>query len=159
MFALFLALTAALGLMLWAEVSPVGWRPRAARSKAAPEDAPVPPLDPRAAERTHPSPPPATADDDAAVMARLAALLEEPEAAPAAPAATDDLPLISGYRPGDVIELELEGPAPRAEDIAFEQAGQDTRVLIEGFPALVVQRARAATLSPTIFRFRGPQLA
>lgn len=70
-----------------------------------------------------------------------------------------ELPRITGYRPGDVIELELDGPAPRREDIRFEQTGKDTRVVIEGFPALILARAQARNLTPAIFRFRSPQLA
>jgi len=84
----------------------------------------------------------------------------EPIAATEASAEIDtDLPRVTGYRPGDVIELELEGPAPRGEDIRFEQTGKDTRVLIEGFPALILARAQARNLTPAIFRFRSPQLA
>lgn len=145
MFALFLALTAALGLLLWAEVSPTKAQ---ARTKAAPQSAPVPAFETLIAARAQAT---LLEEDDTTLMARLAALFDDPEA--------EALPQIAGYRPGDVIELELDGPAPRAEDIAFEQAGHDTRVLIEGFPALVVQRVRAATLSPAVFRFRSPQLA
>lgn len=82
-----------------------------------------------------------------------------PEQIAASAAADAELPRVTGYRPGDVIELELEGPAPRREDIRFEQAGKDTRVVIEGFPALILARAQARNLTPAIFRFRSPQLA
>lgn len=82
-----------------------------------------------------------------------------PEPVCATPELDAELPRITGYRPGDVIELELEGPAPRGEDIRFEQSGKDTRVVIEGFPALILARAQARSLTPAIFRFRSPQLA
>lgn len=179
MVALFLALTAALALILWAELGETALRavPRRKTKAEGALDTPVEPLEtllPRRAAA--PAATPAQADEDDIVMARLAALLDEPAPLAATPAPApvaaplpaipetitdnaDDLPRVSGYRPGDVIELELEGPVPRLEDIRFEQAGRDTRVLIEGLPALVVQRVRAHALSPAMFRFRSPQLA
>ena len=164
MIALFLALTAAVALLLWAEIGP-SFAARRAKPEAAPAAAPdaVAPLEELVSARNAPeearAPAPAVADDEA-VMARIAAIFADPEpAAPPAPVAAapepvEELPRISDFQPGDVIELELEGPAPRAEDIRFEQAGRDTRVLIEGIPALILARAKAASLGPEIFRFR-----
>ncbi|MGD9916745.1 MAG: hypothetical protein AB7U46_01915 [Paenirhodobacter sp.] len=174
MFALFLALTVAVALLLWAELGP-SFGPRAKTAPKAAEVADLPHFEdvvqrqkaPAAAESQ--AEPLATPEGDDAVMARIAAMLAEPAAAPpaptpVAPVATpetarestteDPLPRIGGFAPGDVIELELEGPAPRAEDIRFEQAGRDVRVLIEGIPALILARAKATSLTPEIFRFR-----
>lgn len=167
MVALFLAVSLALALVLWAELGPPAQvrRDLRAATKDASDGAAIAPLSGRAGRRepgsmTQPAIRADLADD--LFMARLAALMAQPEAAPApapAPAAANDLPVVLGYRPGDVIELELEGPAPRPEDITFRQLGRDTQVMIEGFAALVVARAPARSLSPAMFRFRSPRAA
>lgn len=173
MLALFLALTVAVVLLLWAELGPT-FAPHAKAAPKATEVAELPPFEDVVQRREAALPaaaapqaePVAAPEGDDAVMARIAAMLAEPAAAPApaapAPApetarantAEDPLPRIGGFTPGDVIELEFEGPAPRAEDIRFEQAGRDVRVLIEGIPALILARAKATSLTPEIFRFR-----
>ncbi len=177
MVALFLAVSTAVALVLWAELGPAV----STRQRARATPAPLPELAPLAPRARHAAPSAAgnspaaaaTADEDAAVIARLSRLLAEPvppappragAAAKPAPVplpepAAGDLLRIAGFRPGDVIELELEGPAPRPEDIRFEQIGRDTRVLIDGFPALIVARAPARMLSPAAFRFRSPRAA
>lgn len=173
MVALFLAVSLALALVLWAELGPPAQARRDLRAatKGLPDGPPIAPLSDRASRRGPGAEVSKAGPEDDPVMARLAALLAQPEPAapkpapapaPTAappPAAAEGLPVVLGYRPGDVIELELEGPAPRPEDITFRQLGRDTQVMIEGFAALVVARAPARSLSPAIFRFRSPRAA
>lgn len=165
MIALFLALTATLLLLGWAEFGPaLAERVDAKRARdEEPGPEPVPPLESLRPRRTAAPKASEPGDDDAALMARLTDLLTDPPAAAAAPAEApaptaptpaEALPRIDGFRPGDMIELDLVGPAPRAEDIRFEQFGRDVRVVIEGEPALILAQARVRNLGPEIFRFR-----
>jgi len=147
-------------------VDPVAPMPAGKRRKAATE------------RPAAPSPAPQMAGNDDDVMDRVAALMAEPEAAAPTPAArpaaktaratsrpvsarrpvvakiNPDLPRIDGYSAGDVIELEVEGPAPKDTDIRFTQFGDDTQVSIEGAPALVLVDTQADSLTAAIFRFR-----
>lgn len=62
---------------------------------------------------------------------------------------------LTDFTPGDLIELELPGPAPHPEDICFMPLPSgDTRVQIAGEDVLILSGVDAATLSPAIFRFR-----
>ncbi|MBZ4023866.1 hypothetical protein CKO11_15545 [Rhodobacter sp. TJ_12] len=147
MLALFIALSCAIALVLWAE-----WHPSPSARRSAP--APVAPLS--QARQTPPpapkAPEPATEEDDA-IMARVAQILTTPEPVPT------PLPRVTGFCPGDVIELEIEGPLPRAEDLRIDQIGPDARLVIEGFPALIIEATHAATLPLSAFRFRGQRAA
>ncbi|MBD3787257.1 MAG: hypothetical protein IE922_09850, partial [Sphingomonadales bacterium] len=69
------------------------------------------------------------------------------------------LPVLRDFHPGDVLELELDGPAPRATDITFRQIGRDTCVLIWGEPMLTLAGVEARRLSPAALRFRSPRAA
>ncbi|PYF09303.1 hypothetical protein C8J30_10949 [Rhodobacter viridis] len=176
MLALFIAVSCALALVVWAE-----WRSqRIPTTKSVPPVAPDHAIAATAAPMTPPAapaPPPATKDQDDLILARLAQMLAEPvlvpptpvPAAPVAPQApapapvattvAEDLPRISGFRPGDVIELEIEGPLPRPEDLRFEQVGRDARMILEGLPALIFEGVPARALRPSHIRFRSPQAA
>lgn len=117
MLALFIAVSAALALVVWAE-----WRdPSLPRAQTAAR--------------------PATAGS------------------PVPAAFAGDLPRIIGFRPGDVIELEIEGPLPRPEELHFDQIGQDARLVLDGQPALIFEGVPARTLRPAQIRFRSPQAA
>ncbi|WP_444452748.1 hypothetical protein ACTTAI_17330 [Rhodobacter capsulatus] len=155
MLALFIAVSCALALVLWAE-----WRGQpvlaAQATPATAASAAVAPTSP--------------ADDPHdVILTRLAQMLAEPEvvAKPVAPQApgpvatpvAEDLPRISGFRPGDVIELEIEGPLPRPEDLRFEQVGRDARMILEGLPTLIFEGVPARHLRPSHIRFRSPQAA
>jgi len=161
MLALFIAVSCALALVVWGE-----WR-----SQRIPAAQSVPPVAPdhtiaaAAAPMTAPAAPaqPApTEDQDDLILARLAQMLAEPQVAAPAPVPTpvaEDLPRISGFRPGDVIELEIEGPLPRPEDLRFEQVGRDARMILEGLPTLIFEGVPARHLRPSHIRFRSPQAA
>ncbi len=180
MLALFLALTVALVLLSWSELSALplkgGRRSRRAQSDAqapsgalpseATTDTGTPPAEAPRARVT------ATAvhEDDDAIMARLSELLHDETALmPAAPAPTsaarpdpdpiDDLPVIRDFAAGDALELEIEGPAPRPAEISFEQIGRDALVRICGAPALLLEGVVAATLGPEILKFRSLRLS
>ena len=102
---------------------------------------------PQSIERTVPS------DADAEVMARIEAMLE----APKTPLnATDDLPSIPDFAPGDQIALEFEGPAPHVNDIRFEAdpTQRHAIALIANEPILLIENTDPATLSPAILSFR-----
>lgn len=119
---------------------------------AEPEAAPQP----TAVPSTATAPQPVSAPQPAA--ARTAPRKPRPAPLPAAlqPAA---LPVLRDFHPGDVLELELDGPAPRATDIAFRQIGRDTCVLIWGEPMLTLAGVEARRLSPSALRFRSPRAA
>lgn len=171
MLALFLALTFALFLLIWGELparapasARVAGKGPAQRAKAA---TPVPPLEEVSAKAGRAAA--ASVEDDDAIMARLADLLDGADVATAdapnaaakidtAPSDADDLPRISGFAPGDAIELEVEGPMPHPSEISFEQIGRDARVLICGVPALLLEGVAAAALDPEILRFRSLRL-
>ncbi|TKD21786.1 hypothetical protein FBT96_07690 [Rhodobacter capsulatus] len=121
MLALFIAVSFALALVLWAERQP----------------------------------PSGTATTPTAnPVADLAAARRSPAAA-----AVEDLPRIRGFRPGDVIELEIIGPLPRPEDLRFEQVGCDARMLLDDLPALIFEGVPVHHLRPAQIRFRSPQAA
>ena len=102
---------------------------------------------------------------------RLEAMLHMPEQAPRpSPAvsarepapvhdADDDLPRIDDLAPGERLELELDGPAPRRESIRFEQVQgrRRTRVVIEDEAILILDNTDAASLTPDLFQFRAPR--
>ncbi|KQB11648.1 hypothetical protein H9N28_15380 [Rhodobacter capsulatus] len=94
----------------------------------------------------------------ASPVADLAAARRSPAAAAAA-AAVEDLPRIRGFRPGDVIELEIIGPLPRPEDLRFDQVGHDARMLLDDLPALIFEGVPVRHLRPAQIRFRSPQAA
>ncbi|WP_263848546.1 hypothetical protein [Sedimentimonas flavescens] len=204
MFALFLALSVALTLLLWAELGcpRLGIAPLRRRSPSpTPEDAPAP-QKPTITKDELPSPSealrfaerqarrntrlieqpdPLTVEPapiaeprenpDEAMWKRLEAMLHAPEQAPR-PAATvaaqdlaptcdadDDLPRIDDLAPGERLELELDGPAPRRESIRFEQVQgrRRTRVVIEDEAILILDNTDAASLTPDLFQFRAPR--
>ncbi|MBN2739812.1 MAG: hypothetical protein JXR35_02815 [Rhodobacteraceae bacterium] len=206
MFALFLAVTIALALLVWGEFAPRltgtlaqaqevrevaqgngrGDAAKPARRKVAlprftlPRfnlrlfkradkserqetlsslSAPVVPLDElreQGLEAAAPTARPTTSvpsDADAEVMARIEAMLE----APKTPLnATDDLPSIPDFAPGDQIALEFEGPAPHVNDIRFEAdpTQRHAIALIANEPILLIENTDPATLSPAILSFR-----
>jgi len=152
MLALFLALSVALALLIWAEAEPARRSTRQMRATKTAPDLPVLPL---AQARKHPAPvpqapaaaPPRTEADTRVierVMEHLGAL----------PAKQVSLPRITGFAPGDVIEIEIEGPLPRSDDIAFRQIGRDAELIIEGVPTLVFENMTARSLSAAALRFR-----
>lgn len=157
MFALFLAVTLAVVLITWAEVSAPKRAARAASAAPRPglaaEMRAVPAWQaPPAAE-----PPLLGAPDEAdALIARLTATLA---AAPEAPA--DDLPRIEDFAPGDRIELELPpgAPAPRAIRFAPSPCGRDSIVLFDETAELVIENTRPETLTPALFQFRSLRAA
>lgn len=62
---------------------------------------------------------------------------------------------LTDFTPGDLIELELPGALPRADDIHFVPLpGGDTRVQIAGEDVLILAGVDATILSPDIFRLR-----
>ncbi|PTV95826.1 hypothetical protein C8J27_103154 [Rhodobacter aestuarii] len=128
MFALILSLSCAIVIVLWVELRRLFAR-RAAQYQAF---EPLEPLKPR----------------------RSARLRAAPSARRVEDVPLEALPRITGFRPGDEIELAIEGPVPRAEDLQFEQIGRDVRLLIEGFPAVIVEATHAALLHPAVIRFR-----
>lgn len=158
-----------------------------AEGATAPEAAA--PVAPAAAERppVQEIPPTAAEAEDTALMARLAAMLdtstpEAPQQTDTAPAASTTtapqptaartrprkprpapqpatLPVLRDFHPGDVLELELDGPAPRATEITFRQVGRDTCVLIWDEPMLTLAGVEARRLSPSALRFRSPRAA
>jgi hypothetical protein len=208
MFALFLAITIALGLLAWAEFSPrrAG---KLAQAQDLPEAAQSPPGTPEAKQRKrlklprvklprfklrlftrarkaqrdkpHADPstpivplnelrdthcddavpavgqsvpePAGTGDADADVMARIEAMLDAPEPQTDL---TDDLPRITDFAPGDKIALELEGPAPRPEDIRFEADAtrRHAIALIADAPVVLIENTDPATLTPAVLTFR-----
>ena len=204
MFALFLALSVALTLLLWAELGcpRLGIAPLHRRNPSpSPEDVPAPqkptitkdelpspsealrfaerqarrstrlieqpePLTTETATTTEPH-----VNSDEAMWKRLEAMLNAPEQAPRpAPAvaiqepapvhdADDDLPRIDDLAPGERLELELDGPAPRRESIRFEQVQgrRRTRVVIEDEAILILDNTDAASLTPDLFQFRAPR--
>lgn len=169
MIALFLALTVALVLLGWSDLAPRP-APRAGGRGAPPKAEQQPAPNPNAAQPVPEAAPiaPQADDSDRVMMERLAALLRDtPEPAPApeasappAPAAAlDDLPSVRNFGPGDVLELELDGPAPQARDITFTQSGPDVLVTIWDEPALRIEGATASALTPAILRFRSPRAA
>ncbi|MCE5973573.1 hypothetical protein LZA78_08790 [Sinirhodobacter sp. WL0062] len=203
MFALFLALSVALTLLLWAELGcpRLGIAPLRRRSPSpTPEDVPAPqkpvitkdelpsPSEAlRFAERQarrstrlieqpepltiEPAAPELRENPDEAMWKRLEAMLHAPEQCPRpAPAALaqqpasvhdadDDLPRIDDLAPGERLELELDGPAPRRESIRFEQVQgrRRTRVVIEDEAILILDNTDAASLTPDLFQFRAPR--
>lgn len=122
MLALFIAVSFALALVVWAERHP----------------------------------PSGTATTTASPVADLAAARRSPAASAAA---VEDLPRIRGFRPGDVIELEIIGPLPRPEDLRFDQVGHDARMLLDDLPALIFEGVPVRHLRPAQIRFRSPQAA
>jgi hypothetical protein len=79
-----------------------------------------------------------------------------PETKTAAPAARSfpELPVVEGFEPGDIILLELIGPAPRREDIRFRPCANGALVEIEGEPALIIASTAPEALDPGILQFR-----
>ncbi|MFD2174583.1 hypothetical protein [Rhodobacter lacus] len=150
MLALFIALSFAVGLVLWAEVraEPKTERKREKTAEPAPQTAPGSGAPVASLERPEP-------DADAAVMAQLARLLAEP----APPHLGATLPRITGFCAGDVIELAIEGPLPRPEDLHIEQIGPDAQVSLDGTPALIIEATRAQSLAPGAIRFRPAKAA
>lgn len=135
MLALFIALSCAVCLVLWAEF---GSKTRKTISKGQEPASVVPFEELRAVARK--------------TLARRGVTPATPPAsAPALPA--EDLPRITGFRPGDVIELSIEGPLPRPGEMRIEQVGRDTRVLIAGLPPLIFERTRARSLRYGTIRF------
>jgi len=131
---LFFALGATLALLTWAELS------------SGRRDIPPPPAG---------APAPADAPKTGARemgLARITAGPADPEAKDGPPGAA--LTRVRGFAPGDLLELELDIPAPAADEIRFEQAGPHARVLIAGAPVLLIEDTEAASLTPAIFRFR-----
>ena len=128
--------------------------------KAMP-DAPVAPLEELRAA-TQSSAPPAQAelpsDRDAEIMSRIEAMLEASPSAEAPASTSDeiDLPRISGFKPGDRITLELDGPAPRPDAVRFVPAcsGPHAIALIADEPVLLIEQTDAATLQPNVLSFR-----
>ena len=166
MLALFIAASSALALVVWAELRTQSTLPSQNPSRPV-APAPEAVCAMSAVTACDPTPPATTEEADAAILARLAQLLAEPAplapiaaAQPApAPVVAEDLPRVAGFRPGDVLELEIEGPLPRPEDLRFEQVGRDARLLLEGLPALIFEGVPARHLRPSHIRFRGPQAA
>lgn len=179
MLALFLALTVALVLLSWSELSALplkgGRRSRRAQSdtQAAsgtpPEATTDTETDLAEASRSRVAAAAAPEGDDA-IMARLSELLHDaPAPTPAAPTPAsvsrpeadpiDDLPVIRDFAAGDALELEIEGPAPRPAEISFEQIGRDALIRICGAPALLLEGVAAATLGPEILKFRSLRLS
>ena len=170
MLALFLALTIALILLSWGELpvrqtataSPARGAPAGVAALSSARQGTAEVMSERIAAPAADMP-----QTDETIMARLADMLEEPAVAPVpeatapqdAPVALDeDLPRIGDFTAGDVIELEVEGPAPVATDISFEQIGHDVCVLICGAPAFLLEGVAAATLGPDILKFRSSDL-
>ncbi|RWR51015.1 hypothetical protein EOW65_05520 [Sinirhodobacter ferrireducens] len=136
---LFFALGATLALLTWAELSS-GRRDTPPPSAGAPTPAGPAPADaPKTGARE-------------TGLARITAGAADPEAEDGPPDAA--LTHVRGFAPGDLLELELDIPAPAAEQIRFEQAGPHARVLIAGAPVLLIEDTEAASLTPAIFRFR-----
>ncbi|KEO52983.1 hypothetical protein [Thioclava pacifica] len=149
-------------------------KPVAAAQEQAARIAPVAPLE----EARALTPQEAAAEArDAEILSRISEMLAAPDympkpryeepasAAPeaaAAPAAETappqrsfpELPVIEGFAPGDVIALELIGPAPRPEDIRFSPCANGALVEIEGEPALIIADAAPEVLGPGILQFR-----
>lgn len=131
---LFFALGATLALLTWAELSS-GRRDTPPPSAGAPAPAAAPKTGARETG-----------------LARITAGPADPEAEDGPPGAA--LTRVRGFAPGDLLELELDIPAPAADEIRFEQAGPHARVLIAGAPVLLIEDTEAASLTPAIFRFR-----
>ena len=160
MLALFMAVSCALALVLWAD-----WQAQAARCPAVPHaaagapnaanaSAPVP-------QAPLPQPPaqPAAEDADASLLARVMHSLAEPASPAGTAAAAEDLPRITGFGPRDVLDLEITGPLPQPEDLRFEQIGRDAMMLLEGQPMVIFEGVPARHLRPSHIRFRSPQAA
>ena len=155
MFSLFLALTFAVVLMTWAELSAPD-RPARRAAAPAPGPTPAPEMTAVPAWPGASAPPPAPIDETEALIARLTAALA---AAPEAPA--EDLPRVGDFAPGDRIELELPAgvPAPRAIRFAPSPCGRDSIALFDETAELVIENTRPETLTPAIFEFRSLQAA
>ncbi|WP_295534797.1 hypothetical protein [uncultured Thioclava sp.] len=100
-------------------------------------------------------------DADAAVMARIAAMLDSPEAESDLAEDEADLPRITGFTLGDQIVLEMDGPAPHRNDIRFApaQSGPHTIALIADEPILLIENIEAAQLTPEVVSFRAQAVA
>lgn len=145
-------------------------RRRKAVDAPAPEIEPVAPLS-QAHKAARVAAAPKVEDNDD-VIARVEALLDSPDPedlpepatakaqpAPLPPAAPADLPRITGFTPGDVIALEISGPAPRPDEIGFTACAEGTLVLIEGFAELIIEGVAPEGLSPEILQFRDHAVA
>lgn len=101
------------------------------------------------------------------IMARVEALLDGPEpgstpapidacepASLANAPAPPDLPRITDFAPGDMIAIEVVGPAPRRDEISFQPCAEGALVLIEGLAELVIEGVGPEALSPEILQFR-----
>jgi len=158
LFVLFVALGAVLALLTWGELTSArraARRPAPSPRAAAPDDtADDTPEDAARSDEDGEEPPEGVSHD--AVLARVAAELAPQDPAPEEDSPDPDaaLPHVRGFAPGVLLELELDGPAPAAAAIRFEQVGGDVRVLIEDTPVLLIEDTLAAELSPETFRFR-----
>ncbi|SOB94476.1 hypothetical protein [Rhodobacter maris] len=84
----------------------------------------------------------------------LAEWRAEPRAAAPKAAPAPDLPRITGFSPGDVIELAIDGPLPRPEDLVIEQIGTDAQVSLDGTPTLIIEATQVQSLAVGAIRFR-----